>query len=87
MNNSVFGKTMENVRNRQVIKPIYTKKQYNKACQSQLLKNITNINDDLSLAHYHKTKVVLNKPIYCGMSILDFSKLIMYKYLYNTIYG
>ena len=48
---------------------------------------MTNINDDLSLAHNYKTKVKLDKPIYCGMAILDLSKLVMYRYLYDHIYN
>ena len=30
-----------------------------------------------------KTKVKMNKPLYLGMSILDISKTLMYKFLYD----
>ena len=32
-----------------------------------------------------KTKVKMNKPVYLGMSILDISKMVMYKFWYNYI--
>ena len=32
-----------------------------------------------------KTKVKMNKPVYLGMSILDISKMLMYKFWYNFI--
>ena len=45
-----------------------------------------NINESLSLANYIKTHVKLDKPIYCGFAILEFSKIKMYEYLYDHIY-
>ena len=32
-----------------------------------------------------KTRVKMNKPLYLGMSILDISKILMYKFWYNYI--
>ena len=40
---------------------------------------------DLSMVEMHKTKVVLNKPIYCGKSILDLSKTLMYDFYYDSL--
>jgi len=43
------------------------------------------INDEVTVINLTKADVCLNKPIYCGMSVLDISKLHMYKFHYNHI--
>ena len=35
--------------------------------------------------HMHETKLVLNKPVYTGMTILENSKILMYGYFYNHL--
>ena len=42
-------------------------------------------NPDLVGIQNHKEKVLLNKPIYVGMSVLDLSKHLMYNFYYNTL--
>jgi hypothetical protein len=80
MNNSVFGKTMENVRNRINFKLINTEKQ---ALNVKNMKRFTIFNDDLVGLHLNKNEVKLCKPIYLGQNILDDSKLTMYDFHYN----
>ena len=40
------------------------------------------ISEDLPIIEMNKTKVKMNKPIYLGLSILDISKILMYKFWY-----
>jgi hypothetical protein len=80
MNNSVYGKTMENVRNRINFRLISTEDQ---ALRVKNMKRFTIFNDDLVGVHIQKTKVQLNKPIYLGQNILDDSKHLMYNFHYN----
>ena len=40
---------------------------------------------DLVGIQNHKEKVLLNKPIYVGMSVLDISKHLMYDFYYNAL--
>ncbi|CAB3991572.1 Hypothetical predicted protein, partial [Paramuricea clavata] len=85
MNNSVFGKTMENVRNRVDIKLVNNEKKWNKLAQRHNYKSATIFSENLVAVHMMKTSVKLNKPIYLGMSILDISKILMYDLHYNYI--
>jgi hypothetical protein len=80
MNNSVFGKTMENVRNRINFTLINTEEQ---ALRVKNMKRFTIFNEELVGLHLNKTKVELCKPIYLGQNILDDSKLTMYNFHYN----
>jgi len=80
MNNSVYGKTMENVRNRIDFKLIQKEDQ---ALRVKNLKRFTTFADDLIGVHCNKNKVVLNKPIYLGQNILDDSKVLMADFHYN----
>ena len=41
------------------------------------------ISEDLSIIEMKKTKVKMNKPIYLGLSILEISKILMYKLLHD----
>jgi hypothetical protein len=80
MNNSVYGKTMENVRNRINFRLISTEKQ---ALAVKNLKRYTIFNEDLVGVHIQRQEIELNKPIYLGQNVLDDSKHLMYDFHYN----
>ena len=68
MNNSVFGKTMENIRNRQDIKLVTTPEQAAKLINRPNYKKRTIFSEDLAAIHMGKTELKFNKPIYVGAS-------------------
>ena len=85
MNNAVFGKTMENLRNRVDIKLIQTEKKLKKYCAKPSFERIQIFNDDLVGVENKKVTLVLNKPVYVGQTILDLSKMVMYDFHYNIL--
>ena len=80
MNNSVFGKTMENIRKHRDIKLVTTDKKRSKLVSEPNYHTINLISEDLSIIEMKKTKVKMNKPIYLGLSILEISKILMYEF-------
>ena len=80
MNNSCYGKTMENVRNRIDFKLVSNVEDFDKL---KRIKKVTIFNETLVGAHLSKYSIKLNKPIYMGQNILDDSKLLMNNFHYN----
>ena len=83
MNNSVFGKTMENIRKHRDIKLVTTDRKRSKLVSEPNYYTINLISEDLSIIEMKKTKVKMNKPIYLGLSILEISKTLMYEFWYD----
>ena len=83
MNNSVFGKTMENIRKHSDIKLVTTNKKRSKLVSEPNYHTINLISEDLSIIEMKKTKVKTNKPISLGLSILEISKILMYEFWYD----
>ena len=83
MNSSVFGKTVENIRKHRDIKLVTTDKKRSKLVSEPNYHTINLISEDLSIIEMKKTKVEMNKPIYLGLSILEISKILMYKFWYD----
>ena len=80
MNNSVFGKTMENIRKHRDMKLVTTDKKRSKFVSEPNYHTINLISEDLSIIEMKITKVKMNKPIYLGLSILEISKTLMYEF-------
>ena len=85
MNNSVFGKTMENIRNRVNVKLVNTQERLKKLSAKPNFKSHKIFSENLVSVHMKKTSLTMNKPVYLGMCILDLSKTIMYDFHYNYI--
>ena len=85
MNNSVFGKTMETIRNRSVIKLVTDKIKAEKLTAEPNFKHCNIFNEDLIANHMKKISLTFDKPVYLGMCILDLSKTLMYDFHYNYI--
>ena len=83
MNNSVFGKTMENIRKHRDIKLVTTDQKRSKLVSEPNYYTINLISKDLSIIEMKKTKVKMNKPIYLGLSILEISTTLIYEFWYD----
>ena len=85
MNNSVFGKTIENIRKRQNVILVDDRKLANKLSSKPNFDRATIFDENLVAVHMKKTEVYFNKPIYVGQAILDLSKTLMFDFHYNYI--
>ena len=85
MNNAVFGKTMENIRNRVNVKLVNSVEKARKLISKPNFRNRKIFSENLISVHMKKTSLLMNKPVYLGMCILDLSKTIMYDFHYNYI--
>ena len=85
MNNSVFGKTMENIRNRVNVKLVDSGEQFKKLTSKPNYNSCKIFNENLVSVHMKKTSLTMNKPVYLGMSILELSKIIMFDFHYKYI--
>lgn len=84
-NNSLFGKTMEDVRKHSIYKLVTDVEQFRKLSLSPLFHDRDIITEDIVGVKMYKTKVKLNKPIYIGQAVLDHSKHAMYTLFYETL--
>ena len=85
MNNSVFGKTMENIRKRVDVRLVTHKKKLLKITSKPTYVSSKIFNENLVAVHKIKETLTLNRPAYVGMCILDLSKTLMYDFHYNYI--
>ena len=83
MNNSVFGKTIENIRKRQNIHLIDDRKKALRLSSRPNFDRYTIFDKNLIAIHMLKTEVYFNKPVYVGQAILDLSKTLMFNFHYT----
>ena len=85
MNNSVFGKTIENIRKRQNIELVDSRKKALKLVCKPNFERATIFDKNFIAVHMKRIKVKFDKPVYVGQAILDLSKTLMFDFHYNFI--
>ena len=85
MNNSVYGKTMENLRKRINVRLVNSAKYFLKYTSRTTYITHKIFNKNFAAIHEIKLVLMLNKPIYVGFTVLDSSKWKMYDFHYNFI--
>ena len=85
MNNAVYGKTMQNLRNRIDVKLASNKKDYLKWTSKPSYMSQYIFYNDLVALPKNKVTLTLNKPAYIGMCILELTKVLMYEFHYDYI--
>ena len=85
MNNSFFGKTMENVRKHRDIKLVATDKRRNQLVSEPNYHATKWLSENLLAIEMKKIKVKMKKPVYLGLSILEISKALIYEFWYDYI--
>ena len=85
MNNSVFGKTMENLRKRMSVKLVNNANDYVRCISKSSFVSKKIFSNNFVAIHEIKKVLTLNKPIYVGFSILDLSKYLIYEFHYKYI--
>ena len=85
MNNSVYGKTMKNLKKRIKVRLVNNAKDNKNYVSKPSFVLHTIFNKNLVAVHEVKPVLTFDKPIYVGFSILDLSKYLMYEFQYKYI--
>ena len=85
MNDSTFGKTMENLRKRINVRLVNNAKDCFQYTNKPIFVSQKIFNKNFVAIHEIKPVFTLDKPIYVGFSILVLSKYLMYKFHYKYI--
>ena len=85
LNNAVYGKTMENIRKRMKIRIIKTSKDFLKYASRPTYISHIIFGKNVVAIHEKPEELKLNKPIYVGCTVLELSKLAMYKFYYDFL--
>ena len=80
ISNSIFRKTMENVRKHKDIKLVTTEKRRNYLVSEPNYQSTKFFSENLLAIEMRKTQLFMNKPVYLGLSILELSKIVMHKF-------
>ena len=85
LNNSFYGKTMENVRKHRDIRLVNSDSKRSKLASEPNYYTTKHISEDLLIMEMKKRDVYMNKPLYLGQAILDYSKMLMYEFWYDYL--
>ena len=85
INNSVFGKTIENIRKHRDVKLVTTDKRRNQLVSEPNYQTTKWFSEDLLAIETKKINVKMNKPVYLALSILEISKTLIYEFWYDYI--
>ena len=85
MNNAVFGKTMENERKHRNIKLVIAERRRNYSESEPNCHTTKLFTENVLAIEMRKTQILMNKPVYLGLSILDLSKTVMYEFWYDYV--
>ena len=82
---TVFGKTMENVRKHRNIKLVTTESRRNYLVSEPNYHTTKFFTENLLAIEMRKIKILMNKPVYLGLLVLDLSKTVMYEFWYDHV--
>ena len=85
MINSVFGKTMENVRNRRDVKLVVTEERRKKSVSETNYDSCKQFSEKSMAIEMRKTELLMDKPITVRQAILDISKTLMFEFFYDYL--
>ena len=85
MINSVYGKTMENLRKRISVKVVNNEKDYLKHVSKPTFISAKIFDKNYAAIHEIKPVLTLNKPAYVRFNVLELSKWLMYDFHYNFV--
>ena len=84
MNNAVFGKTIGKVRKDRVIKLVTTERRRNYLVPEPNYPNTKLFTKHLLVIEMKKKmQILMNKPVYLALSILELSKILMHEFWYD----
>ena len=85
LNNNFYGETMENARKHRDIRLVNNENRRSKIASEPNYNGTKYISEDFLIMELKKRDVYMNKPLYLGQAILDYSKMLMYEFWYDYL--